>query len=44
MRFVPDQRTPEEARKPLAAAKELMSNDPNVRAVRPTVAEILIGY
>jgi hypothetical protein len=44
MRFVADPRTPQEARAQLAAAKELMSSDPNVRALRPTVAEILIGY
>lgn len=44
MRFVADPRTPQEARAQLASAKELLSSDPNVRALRPTVAEILIGY
>jgi hypothetical protein len=44
MRFVADPRTPQEARAQLAGSKELLSSDPNVRALRPTVAEILIGY
>jgi hypothetical protein len=44
MRFVADSRTPQEARAELASAKELLSSDANVRALRPTVAEILIGY
>jgi hypothetical protein len=44
MRFVADPRAPQEAREQLAASKELLSNDANVRALRPTVAEILIGY
>ncbi|MPZ38260.1 MAG: hypothetical protein GEU95_09350 [Rhizobiales bacterium] len=44
MRFVADPRAPEDARSRLAGQKELLSNDPNVRAIRPTVAEILIGY
>jgi hypothetical protein len=44
MRFVADPRAPQEARAQLAASKELLSSDANVRALRPTVAEILIGY
>ncbi|MBX9778123.1 MAG: hypothetical protein K2Y71_27385 [Xanthobacteraceae bacterium] len=44
MRFVADARAPQEARAELASAKELLSSDANVRALRPTVAEILIGY
>ena len=44
MRFVPDQRAPEEARNHVAAEKELLSNDAAVRAVRASIAEILIGY
>jgi hypothetical protein len=44
MRFVADSRAPEQARQQVSAAKELPSNDPNVRALRATVAEILIGY
>jgi hypothetical protein len=44
MRFIADPRAPQEARAELKASKELMSSDANVRALRPTVAEILIGY
>jgi hypothetical protein len=44
MRFVADPRAPEEARSQLAGQKELLSSDAHVRALRPTVAEILIGY
>jgi hypothetical protein len=44
MRFVFDARAPEQARQQVSTAKELPSNDTNVRAVRATVAEILIGY
>ncbi len=44
MRFVADPRAPDDARQQASTAKELPSNDPSVRALRPTVAEILIGY
>jgi hypothetical protein len=44
MRFVADPRAPQEARAELASQKELLSSDAGVRALRPTVAEILIGY
>jgi hypothetical protein len=44
MRFAADPRAPEAARQQTSQAKELPSNDPNVRAVRPTVVEIFIGY
>ena len=44
MRFIADPRTSQEARAELASASELLSSDPNVRVLRPTVAEILIGY
>lgn len=44
MRFVADPRAPQEARAELASAKELLSSAAEVRALRPTVAEILIGY
>jgi hypothetical protein len=44
MRFIADPRAPQEARAQLADSKELLSSDANVRALRPTVAEILIGY
>jgi hypothetical protein len=44
LRLIADQKTPEEARSAVGADKELLSNDPSVRAVKPTVFEILIGY
>jgi len=44
LRMVMDQRAPEDARNKMAAAKELQSSDADVRAVRASVAEILIGY
>jgi hypothetical protein len=44
MRFIVDPRAPEDARSQLAGQKELVSSDASVRAARPTVAEILIGY
>jgi hypothetical protein len=44
MRFVADPKAPQDARSQLASSQELVSSDANVRAVRPTVAEILIGY
>jgi hypothetical protein len=44
LRLVADRRAPDDARGKVAAAKELMSNDAGLRAVRATVAEILIGY
>jgi hypothetical protein len=44
LRLIADRRATDEARKRVADAKELESNDAGVRAVRPTVSEILIGY
>jgi hypothetical protein len=44
LRLVMDQRAPEEARTKLADAKELLSSDAGVRAVRASIAEILLGY
>ena len=44
MRFAADPRTPDEARRQISQAKALPSNDPGVRAVRPTVVVILVGY
>jgi hypothetical protein len=43
-RFIMDGRAPADARQRMSASQELDSSDPGVRAVRPTVAEILIGY
>jgi hypothetical protein len=44
LRLVMDQRAPEDARTKVAAAKELQSSDAGLRAVRASIAEILIGY
>ena len=44
IRFVADPRTPQEALAQFKGQKELLSSDAEVRALRPTVAEILIGY
>ena len=44
VRLAADQRAPDEARSAAGADKELLSNDPNVRALKPTIVEILIGY
>lgn len=44
VRLIADQHAPEDARKRVAEAKELESSDAGVRALRATVAEILIGY
>jgi hypothetical protein len=43
MRLAADAKAPQDARSALAD-KELLSNDASVRAVKPAVAEILIGY
>jgi hypothetical protein len=43
MRLLADPKAPEDARA-AAAEKEYLSNDPGVRALKPTVGEILIGY
>jgi hypothetical protein len=44
IRLFEDAKTPEEARNAVAGDSELLSNDARVRAVKPTVGEILIGY
>jgi hypothetical protein len=44
IRLVADSKAPEDARGAVAGQKELLSNDANWRAIKPTVAEILIGY
>ena len=43
MRLLADSKSSEDTRG-AAADKEYLSNDPNVRALKPTVGEILIGY
>jgi hypothetical protein len=44
IRLVADNKASPDARGALAAQKELLSNDANLRALKPTIAEILIGY
>jgi hypothetical protein len=44
LRLSADRRATDEQRKRVADAQELESNDAGVRAVRPAVKEILIGY
>ena len=43
VKFKPDSKATPEALK-AAAGKEFLSNDPAIRAVKPVIAEILIGY
>jgi hypothetical protein len=44
MRLVADTKASKDARNAVAGDKEFRSNDAAVRAVKPTIAEILIGY
>ena len=44
MRLLADAKSPEEARSAVAGDKEFLSSDASVRALKPTVGEILIGY
>jgi hypothetical protein len=44
MRLVMDSKAPGAARDKVAKSKELVSSDPGVKAVRPAIAEILLGY
>ena len=44
MRFAADPKVPKEARAAAAGDKEILSSDASVRALKPTVVEILIGY
>jgi hypothetical protein len=44
MRLVANGSSPEEARSAVAGDKEFLSNDANIRAINPTIGEILIGY
>ncbi len=43
MRLMADPKAPEDARSG-ATEKEYLSNDPSIRALKPTINEILIGY
>ena len=44
MRFAADLKVPKEARAAATGDKEILSSDASVRALKPTVVEILIGY
>jgi hypothetical protein len=44
IRLIADSKASPDARSAVSGDKELSSNDPNVLAVKPSVAEILIGY
>jgi hypothetical protein len=44
MRLVADSKSTEDARSAVSGEKELLSNDAGLRAVKPSVGEILIGY
>jgi hypothetical protein len=44
MRLSVDNKTPPDARSAVAGDKQFLSNDASLRAVKPSVAEILIGY
>ena len=44
VRLAADGKAPPEARDAVGGEKELLSNNANLKAVKPTVAEILIGY
>ena len=44
VRLMADSKSPEGARGAVAGDTELLSNDARLRAVKPTVGEILIGY
>jgi hypothetical protein len=44
LRLRPDPKAPAEARAEVAGDKQFLSNDASVKAIKPTIAEILIGY
>ena len=44
VRLAADSRAPADARGAAAGDKELLSNDASLRAIKPAVAEILVGY
>jgi hypothetical protein len=44
MKLVADSKAAPDARSAVSGDKELLSNDPGVLAVKPSVGEILIGY
>jgi hypothetical protein len=44
VRLAADQKALDDTRSAVSTDKELLSNDPGVRAIKPTIMEILIGY
>ena len=44
VRLMPDAKTPPEARSEVSGSNEFVSSDAKVRAVRSTIAEIILGY
>jgi hypothetical protein len=44
LRFAADGKAPADARSAVTGDKQFLSNDAALRAVKPSVAEILIGY
>jgi len=44
LRLKPDPKAPAEARAELAGDKQFLSNDASVKAIKPMIAEILVGY
>ena len=44
MKLAPDAKTPADVRSQVSSDKEFMSSDPVIRAAKPTVQEITIGY
>jgi hypothetical protein len=44
IRLMPDAKTPPEARSEASGSKEFVSSDAKVRAIRATIAEIILGY
>ena len=44
MRFAPDPKAAADARSKVASAGELVSDSPEVRAVKPTIVELIVGY
>jgi len=44
IRLSPDPKAPAEARSELAGDKEFLSSDASVKAIKPQIAEILVGY
>ena len=44
LRFAADGKAPPDARNAVTGDRQLLSNDASLRAVKPSVAEILIGY